>query len=156
MTVNHTRGFGIGKALHNLPALREVAFAANRRPLHVQKLSHDPMLGDEEFQSLTSPQEMDGQRVQQSVFECSLNNEQYVHLKQQLIDLINMKEDSFRPGPGPGKPGALTDIIRRFSESQGCRDGSGLQFRLRLIAAVTFLRPVHSAFANRQPMHQQL
>jgi DNA-binding PadR family transcriptional regulator len=63
LTVNNTRDFGIGKALHNLPALREVAFAANRRLLHVQKLSHDPMLGDEEFQSLTSPQEVDGQRV---------------------------------------------------------------------------------------------
>jgi len=63
LTVNHTRDFGIGKALHNLPALRAVAFAANRRLLHVQKLSHDPMLGDEEFRSLTSPQEVDGQRV---------------------------------------------------------------------------------------------
>ena len=63
LTVNNTRDFGIGKALHNLPALREVAFAANRRLLHVQKLSHDPMLGDEEFASLTSPQEVDGQRV---------------------------------------------------------------------------------------------
>jgi DNA-binding PadR family transcriptional regulator len=63
LTVNHTRDFGIGKALHNLPELRAVAFAANRRLLHVQKLSHDPMLGDEEFQSLTSPQEVDGQRV---------------------------------------------------------------------------------------------
>ena len=37
-----------------------------------------------------------GQRVQQSVFECSVNNEQYVHLKQQLIDLINPDEDSLR------------------------------------------------------------
>jgi len=44
LTVNNTRDFGIGKALHNLPALREVAFAANRRLLHVQKLSHDPMV----------------------------------------------------------------------------------------------------------------
>ena len=57
LTVNHTRDFGIGKALHNLPALRAVAFAANRRLLHVQKLSYDPMLG------LTSAQEVDGQRV---------------------------------------------------------------------------------------------
>ena len=37
-----------------------------------------------------------GQRVQNSVFECSVNNEQYVHLKQQLIDLINPEEDSLR------------------------------------------------------------
>ncbi len=37
-----------------------------------------------------------GQRVQNSVFECSVNNEQYVHLKQQLIDLIEPEEDSLR------------------------------------------------------------
>ena len=37
-----------------------------------------------------------GQRVQQSVFECSVNNEQYVHLRQQLIDLIDPETDSLR------------------------------------------------------------
>jgi CRISPR-associated protein Cas2 len=37
-----------------------------------------------------------GQRVQNSVFECSVNNEQFVHLKQQLVELINMEEDSLR------------------------------------------------------------
>jgi CRISPR-associated protein Cas2 len=37
-----------------------------------------------------------GQRVQKSVFECSVNNEQYVNLRQQLIDEINEKEDSLR------------------------------------------------------------
>ena len=41
LTVNNTRDFGIGKALKNLAALRQVAFAANRRLLHVQQLSHD-------------------------------------------------------------------------------------------------------------------
>jgi len=62
LTVNHTRDFGIGKALHDLPALRAVAFAANRRLLHVQQASHDPMLG------LTSPQEVGGQRVSELKF----------------------------------------------------------------------------------------
>lgn len=37
-----------------------------------------------------------GQRVQQSVFECSVNNEQYVHLKQKLTDLIDPAADSLR------------------------------------------------------------
>jgi CRISPR-associated protein Cas2 len=37
-----------------------------------------------------------GQRVQNSVFECSVNNEQYVHLKQQLISLIDPQQDSLR------------------------------------------------------------
>jgi len=35
-TINNTRDFDIGKRLHNLPALREVGFRANRRLLDVQ------------------------------------------------------------------------------------------------------------------------
>ena len=62
-SVNNTRDFGFGKALKNLAALRQVAFAANRRQLHVQQLSHDPTLGDDEFRTLTTPQLIDGQRV---------------------------------------------------------------------------------------------
>ena len=40
-TINDTRDFNIGKRLHNLPALREVGFKANRRLLDVQRISHD-------------------------------------------------------------------------------------------------------------------
>ena len=63
LTVNNPRDFGFGKALHNLAALRQVACAANRRLLHVQQLSHDPTLGDDEFRTLTTPQVIRGQRV---------------------------------------------------------------------------------------------
>ena len=37
-----------------------------------------------------------GQRVQNSVFECNLNNEQFVRLKQQLLEIIDPKCDSLR------------------------------------------------------------
>jgi len=63
LVVNHTRDFGIGKALDNLPRLRELAFAANRRLLHVQQLRHDPIVGEDAFQTLTTPQTIAGQRV---------------------------------------------------------------------------------------------
>jgi hypothetical protein len=63
LVVNHTRDFGFGKALDNLPRLREVAFAANRRLLHVQQLRHDPILGEHAFQAMTTPQTVAGQRV---------------------------------------------------------------------------------------------
>jgi hypothetical protein len=63
LTVNNTRDFGIGKALKNLPQLRELAVTANRRLLHVQQLSQDPTLGDDVFRELTTPQVVDGQRV---------------------------------------------------------------------------------------------
>jgi hypothetical protein len=42
-TINDTRDFSIGKRLHNLPVLAQIGFTANRRLLHVQRLSHDPI-----------------------------------------------------------------------------------------------------------------
>lgn len=37
-----------------------------------------------------------GQRVQNSVFECNINWSQYVVLRNELISIINEKEDSLR------------------------------------------------------------
>lgn len=37
-----------------------------------------------------------GQRVQNSVFECSLDWSQYLRLKAQLLSLMDMKKDSLR------------------------------------------------------------
>ena len=62
-TINNTRDFAIGKRLHNLPALRQVGFSANRRLLDVQSLSHDCAIGEEAFQRLNQPLEVDGQRT---------------------------------------------------------------------------------------------
>jgi len=53
--VNNTRDFAIGRRLVNLPALRELGFAANRRLLDVQKTSQDSMLGEAVFRAVTSP-----------------------------------------------------------------------------------------------------
>src|SRR4051812_13116257 len=62
-TSNDTRDFAIGKRLSNLPALRVVGFAANRRLLDVQQFSHDCLIGEEAFAQVTRPQLIDGQRV---------------------------------------------------------------------------------------------
>src|SRR5262245_1597685 len=62
-TINNTWDFDIGKRLHNLPALREVGFRANRRLLDVQRISHDCSIGDEVFRQVTQPSEVQGQRV---------------------------------------------------------------------------------------------
>lgn len=61
--INDARDFGIGKRLVNLPALREVGAQANRRLLDVQRISHDPALGEATFARLTQPCEIDGQRA---------------------------------------------------------------------------------------------
>lgn len=61
--INHTPDFGIGKLLHNLPALRRVGFSANRRLLGVQRVSHDCALGEDAFRQVTQPLVVDEQRV---------------------------------------------------------------------------------------------
>jgi len=62
-TINDTYDFDIGRALHNLPALREIGFAANRRLLRVESLSHDCLIGEDRLHTLTSPVLVDDQRA---------------------------------------------------------------------------------------------
>jgi hypothetical protein len=62
-TINNTRDFGIGKKLINLPALRQVGFQANRRLLDVQTVSHDCSIGEDAFDRVVRPIEIDGQRT---------------------------------------------------------------------------------------------
>jgi hypothetical protein len=53
-TVNDTYDFAIGRALRNLPALREIGFAANRRLLRVESLSHDCLIGEDRLDTVSS------------------------------------------------------------------------------------------------------
>lgn len=62
-TINDTRDFGIGKLLKNLPALRQIGFQANRRLLDVQKISHDCSIGEDAFDKVVRPIEVEGQRA---------------------------------------------------------------------------------------------
>ena len=62
-TINDTRDFGVGRLLKNLPALRRIGFAANRRLLEIEQISHDCALGDDAFQHLQRPRQIDGQRA---------------------------------------------------------------------------------------------
>src|ERR1700730_9259284 len=62
-TINHTRDFGIGKRLCNLPALRRVGFDATRRLLDVQRISQDCAIGAATFPQLQSPVTVAGQRA---------------------------------------------------------------------------------------------
>src|SRR5262249_35806436 len=61
--VNDTYDFGIGRRLENLPAVRELGFAANRRLLDVQQASQDCQVGEDVFRAVTSPQQVGRQRA---------------------------------------------------------------------------------------------
>jgi hypothetical protein len=62
-TINDTYDFAIGRALRNLPALREIGFAANRRLLRVESLSHDCLIGEDRLHTVTQPVVVDDQRA---------------------------------------------------------------------------------------------
>ena len=69
-TVNNTRDFGIGKRLKNLPELRKIGFAANRRLLDVQKISHDCQIGENALEKYQGPVSVAGQRASGLRFAC--------------------------------------------------------------------------------------
>ena len=62
-TVNDSRDFGVGRLLHNLPALREIGFAANRRLLEVERTSSDPTAGADAYDQVCRPVVVRGQRA---------------------------------------------------------------------------------------------
>jgi hypothetical protein len=62
-TINDTYDFAIGRSLSNLPALREIGFAANRRLLSVESLSHDCLIGEDRLHAVTAPAVVDEQRA---------------------------------------------------------------------------------------------
>ena len=62
-TINNTYDFGVGKRLHNLPKLRDIGFAANRRLLKVERLSFDCILAEDVFRRINGPVEQAGQRA---------------------------------------------------------------------------------------------
>ncbi len=68
-TINDTRAFRIGKRLKNLPKLREIGFAANRRLLDVQRISHDCAVGEDAWNQVVRPITVGGQRASALRFE---------------------------------------------------------------------------------------
>ena len=62
-TINDTRDFGIGRRIKNLPELCRIGFAANRRLLDVERVSHDCFIGEAAFQDLQKPVTIGEQRA---------------------------------------------------------------------------------------------
>ena len=61
--INDTYDFRIGRRLCNLDDLQKIGFAANRRLLGVQRISHRCQLGAEVFHELHRPAVIDDRRV---------------------------------------------------------------------------------------------
>lgn len=122
LTINDTRDFGIGRRLKNLPALRKIGFEANRRLLDVQRLSHDCSLGEDAFQKVVRPIDVDGQhgsslrfddpRVQAlmavlTLFVFQLRGFSHKDLRAPLAQLLGI-------APAQLTPGRMTYDLRRL------------------------------------------
>ena len=61
--INDTYDFAVGRRLKNLDDLKQIGFAANRRLLRVETLSHDCTIGADVLNDLHRPAHIDGQRA---------------------------------------------------------------------------------------------
>jgi hypothetical protein len=61
--INDAYDFDVGRRLENLPRLLKIGLRTNRRLLDVQRLSHDPALGEADFEKIHRPHVVDGQRA---------------------------------------------------------------------------------------------
>jgi hypothetical protein len=118
-TINNCRDFAIGKRLHNLPALREVGFRANRRLLDVQRISHDCSVGERGFHAIQHPRVVNEQKASALRFE-----DGRVQALLHTLVLFRLLPDGFsnadlreRLEPLRGhhvRPGAVTYDLRRL------------------------------------------
>ncbi|HEX8787921.1 MAG TPA: hypothetical protein VF793_17170, partial [Telluria sp.] len=141
-TINNTYDFGIGRRLHNLPKLREVGFAANRRLLEIERLSHDCMLAEDTFQAINAPVEVSHQRASGLRFA-----DARVHALWHAIILFRQLAEGFRAGdlrhslaalsgrdPQAISQGAITYQLRRL-RLHGLIERQPASFRYRVTAS---------------------
>jgi len=92
-TINNTYDFSIGKRLHNLPELREVGFAANRRLLEVERISHDCMLTEDAFQTINAP----WRRADKGLRDCVLPTPRPNHFCMPSLSSVSLSMASVAP-----------------------------------------------------------
>jgi hypothetical protein len=90
-TVNNTYDFGVGRRLVNLPKLRAIGFAANRRLLELERLSHDCILSEDAFQAIQRPTAAGRQRASGLRFA-----DQRVHALLHALILFRQLAQGFR------------------------------------------------------------
>ena len=173
-TINDTYDFDMGRALRNLPALREIGFTANRRLLHVESLSHDCLIGEDRLRTVTSPVVIHDQRAAGLRF-----GDPRVHALMHALCLFALAPTGFRHrdlrahlaqlqgcDPETYSSGSMTYDLRRL-RLHGLIDRVPRTHRYRLTVvgaqvAIFYarlytraLRPVHSLMPSGSPRAQR-
>jgi hypothetical protein len=104
-TINNAYDFRVGRRLANLPALRQIGFAANRRLLNLERLSHDCMLAEDTFQAIDHPVSHNGQRASGLRFA-----DPKVHHLWHALMLFRLLADGFRSA----------DLRQQLADLRGC------------------------------------
>ncbi len=144
-TINNTRDFDIGKRLHNLPALREVGFRANRRLLDVQRISHDCSIGEYGFHAFQRPRVVGDQRASALRF----GDERVQTLLHALV-LFRLLPNGF----------SNSDLRGRLEPLRGCRTTPGAVTydlrRLRLRGLIRRIPRTHRYEVTEQGLRYAL
>jgi hypothetical protein len=137
-TINNTYDFGIGKRLHNLPKLREIGFAANRRLIEIERMSHDCILSEDTFQAINRPRAAGRQRASGLRFA-----DQRVHALLHAIILFRQLAQGFR----------AADLRQHLAALSGCDPASisqgAITYQLRRLHLHGLIARVPESFRYR-------
>ena len=170
--VNDTYDFDVGRRLRNLDDLKRIGFAANRRLLGVQRLSHDCTLGADVLDELHRSALIDGQRASalrfgdsrvQGLFAALLRFDllprgfRNRELREAAAPLCGLSLDAYSPGRMPYdlRRLRLRGLIERIPHTQRYRltaEGLCIALAYHRIQARA-LRPVLSATLDGEFHH---
>jgi len=134
-TINNTYDFGVGRRLHNLPKLRAIGFAANRRLLDIERLSHDCILSEDTFQAIDKPINAGHQRASGLRFA-----DPRVHALLHALILFRQLPQGFR----------AADLRQHFAALYGCDpqsiSQSAVTYQLRRLRLHALIKRLPKSF----------
>jgi hypothetical protein len=137
-TINNTYDFGVGKRLHNLSKLREIGFAANRRLIEIERLSHDCILSEDAFQAISHPVAAAGQRASGLRFA-----DPRVHVLLQALILFRQVAEGFQ----------AADLRQHLAALSGCDPASisqgAITYQLRRLRLHGLIERIPNSFRYR-------
>ena len=137
-TINNTYDFGVGKRLHNLPKLREIGFAANRRLIEVERLSHDCILSEDTLQAISRPVAAGCQRASGLRF-----TDQRTHALLHALILFRQLAQGFQ----------AADLRQHLAALSGCDNASisqgAITYQLRRLRLHDLIERVPNSFRYR-------
>jgi hypothetical protein len=137
-TINNSYDFGIRKRLHNLPKLREIGFAANRRLLEIERLSHDCMLAEDTVEAINNPVAAGRQRASGLRFA-----DPRAHALWHAIILFRQLAEGFRSAELRGRLAALS------SRNPEAISQGAITYQLRRLRLHGFIERVPNSFRYR-------